>query len=613
MSRTRTFFVSLFVLGAAFASGCSKSDDAGGAGTSDPDAGADAAPICDGTVTRLGDLDLGTGFFGDDYALLGMDAARGRRVTFGDVNGDGLPDFIAIETGVAPGLQHLWINTPQPDGSTLFVDSTAASGILTSRTPGVQQTALMVTFADVDNDGDLDLFQGSYSQASSPSSTKYVATPNELYLNDGHGVFTLKADSGINLPWPLTTSAAVFFDADKDGKLDLYIGAFMTDYPDATSYQDELFKGNGDGTFTRVTKAAGLITPDALGTASGKFPKPTYGATACDWNNDGWQDLLVSSYALCLDDLWQNNGDGTFANMSKATKFDQDNQPNAAEEAWRQGGNTFAAACADYDNDGDLDVFNAETTHSDAPRSNADRSRILRNTGADGNFAFERPSFAETGINRDIVKEGDEGDHGASWLDFDNDGLLDLVIEQSAYPGNHAYLFHQLPDHTFEDVTKASGMIAAMSMSNGLTVDDFDGDGDLDILMGSVEANGVKPPGGVEHLHMFVNKIGSQQNFLHVTLKGVQSNALGIGARVTVTAGCVTQTREIIGGRGTFGATDPAYAHFGLGKNTKIDKLTIQWPTNPPTTQVLVDVPVNKFVKVTEGAPAPELKDPAKR
>src|SRR4051812_5600030 len=190
----------------ALSAGCSKSE-APAAGAAAPDAGP-AAPACDGTVTRLGDLELGEGFFGDDYAQLGMDAARGRRVTFGDVNGDGLPDFISVETGVAPGLQHLWINTPQPDGSTRFVDSTAAAGILTSRTPGVQQTALMVTFADVDNDGDLDLFQGSYSQASSPSSTKYVATPNELYLNDGHGVFTLKADSGINLPWPLTTSAA---------------------------------------------------------------------------------------------------------------------------------------------------------------------------------------------------------------------------------------------------------------------------------------------------------------------------------------------------------------------------------------------------------------------
>ena len=605
MSRARTVVLSSLMSVALLAFGCGTSSESVPA--AEPDA---AAPVCDGTVTRLGDLDLGTSFFGDDYAKLGIDAARGRRVTFGDVNGDGRPDFISIETGVTPGLQHLWINTLAPDGSTTFVDSTASSGILTSRTPGVQQTALMVAFADVDNDGDLDLFQGSYSQAS--SGTKFVATPNELYLNDGHGVFTLKVDSGVNLPWPLTTSSAVFLDADKDGKVDLFIGAFMKDYPDPTSYQDELYKGNGDGTFTRVTAAAGLETKDAIGAPSGNFPKPTYGATACDWNNDGWQDLLVSTYALCLDDLWQNKGDGTFTNVSKASKFDQDDQPNPDEPLWRQGGNTFAAACADYDNDGDLDVFNAETTHADAPRSSADRSRILRNTGAAGGFSFERPPVTETGIQRDIDKEeqGNEGDHGASWIDFDNDGLLDLVIEQSAYPGNHAYLYHQRPDHSFEDVTKASGMLAAMSMSNGLTVDDIDGDGDLDILMGSVEANGVKPPGGVEHLHVFVNKIGSQQNFLHVTLKGMKSNALGIGARVTLTAGCVTQTREISGGRGTFGAADPAYAHFGLGKITKIDKLTIQWPTNPPTTQELVDVPVNKFVKVTEGAAAPELKDP---
>ncbi len=606
MPRARTIASSFLTLGTLVAFGCGTRSDAVAAGAPD----ASAAPICDGTVTRLGDLDLGAGFFSDDYAKLGLDAARGRRVTFGDVNGDGRPDFISVETGVTPGLQHLWINTLAPDGSTTFVDSTAASGILTSRTPGVKQTALMVAFADVDNDGDLDLFQGSYSQAS--SGAKFVATPNELYLNDGRGVFTLKLDSGINLRWPLTTSSAVFLDADKDGKVDLFVGAFMTDYPDPTSYQDELYKGNGDGTFTRVTAAAGLETKDALGSPSGSFPKPTYGATSCDWNNDGWPDLLVSTYALCLDDLWQNKGDGTFRNASKASKFDQDDQPYPDEEPWRQGGNTFAAACADYDNDGDLDVFNAETTHADAPRSSADRSRILRNTGAAGGFSFERPPVTETGIQRDIVKEeqGNEGDHGAAWIDFDNDGLLDLVIEQSAYPGNHAYLFHQRPDHSFEDVTKASGMLAAMAMSNGLTVDDIDGDGDLDILMGSVEANGVKPPGGVEHLHVFVNTIGSQQSFLHVTLKGLKSNALGIGARVTLTAGCVTQTREISGGRGTFGAADPAYAHFGLGKLTKIDKLTIQWPTDPPTIQELVDLPVNKFVKVTEGTATPELKDP---
>jgi hypothetical protein len=103
----------------------------------------------------------------------------------------------------------------------------------------------MVAFGD--GDGDLDLFQGSCSQAS--SGTKFVGTPNELYLNDGKGNFTLKVDSGIDTPWPLTTTAAVFFDFDHDGKLDLFLGTFMKDYPDYASYPNELFRGRGDGTF----------------------------------------------------------------------------------------------------------------------------------------------------------------------------------------------------------------------------------------------------------------------------------------------------------------------------------------------------------------------------
>jgi hypothetical protein len=611
MRRSHAVLFFAFVIATSAGAGCST--EAAPAGN---DAGATPeAPDCTG-VTRLSDAELGTGFFSDDYVGLGLDAARGRRVTLGDVDGDGRPDLIAVESGVTPGLQHLYRNELGPDGKPRFVEITDASGILASRVPGTKQTALMVAFADVDNDGDLDLFQGSYSSASDPTTDgdKYVATPNELYLNDGHGVFNLKADSGIDTPWPLTTTGAVFLDYDMDGKLDLFIGTFMKDYPDVTSYPNELYRGNGDGSFTRVTDAAGLATPDALGAKSGAFPKPTYGVTACDIDDDGLQDILVSNYALCEDTLWKNTGQGGFTDATRAHAFGQDKEKNPSEPPWRQGGNTFAAACADYDNDGDMDVMTAETTHSDYPRSSADRSRILRNTGPDGGYVFERPSPEETGIARDIDKDerGNEGDHGVAWLDFDNDGLLDLVIEQSAYPGNHAYLFHQRPDHTFEDVTKASGLLEAFSMSNGLSVDDIDGDGDLDIVMGSAEANGVKPPGGAEHVHVYVNRFGQDHGFLHVTLKGVRSNAQGIGARVTLTAGCVTQTREIIGGRGTFGAADPTYAHFGLGSVTKIDKLTVRWPTVPETVQELVDVPVNKFITITEGSNELAPRDPTR-
>src|SRR5207302_61951 len=109
-----------------------------------------------------------------------------------------------------------------------------------------------------------------------------------------------------------------------------------------------------------------------------------------DYDNDGFTDILTSSYALEADDLWHNHGDGTFSDDGLALGYAWDSDPYPSELAWRQGGNSFAAACGDYDNDGDLDVYVAETTHGD-DRIQADRSSLLVNTGPDGGYAFVRP------------------------------------------------------------------------------------------------------------------------------------------------------------------------------------------------------------------------------
>lgn len=565
-----------------------------------------AAPRCEGAApARLTDAPPATtGLFKDVFAWAQLNGKLGRRVTFGDVDGDRYPDFFAVETGVTPGLQRLYLNTADGDRR-VFVDATLASGI--QQAPGgAKQTALMVTLGDVDGDGDLDLFSGSYSQA--PTGTKYVADPNRLYLNDGAGHFTPLASSGVEQPWPLTTAAATFADYDLDGKLDLFVGNFEITYPSFEAYPNELYRGDGKGGFTRVNAAAGLTMPAPLGDPSGRYPKPTYGVTACDVNDDGWPDLLTSSYALGANDLWLNQKNGTFALAPHAVGYDRDDQPNPAEPAHRQGGNSFSASCGDYDNDGDLDVFEANTTHSDYPRNTADRSRILKNALAGGALRFERPALAETGIDRDLAQggpngnNGDEGDHGAAWLDFDHDGLLDLFIEASAYVGSHAWLYRQNAGHTFTNVTWESGVAASVGNSNGLTVDDYDRDGDLDVLTGSVNTGSGFAPGGIEQLHLYENQADGKGAFLYLTLKGMTANRQGIGAKVTVTAGCLTQTRELSGGKGTFGAQDPAYAHFGLGQAARIDRLEIRWPTSPPELQVLTDLAVNQFLEVSQGS-----------
>ena len=120
-------------------------------------------------------------------------------------------------------------------------------------------------------------------------------------------------------------------------------------------------------------------------------------------------------------------------------------------------------------------------------------------------------------------------------------------------------------------------------------------------MMGSVNSGGQAPPTGVEHVHLYENVLGRANNSLYVTLHGVTANRQGIGARVVVTAGCLTQMREINGGKGTFGATNPAYAHFGLGTATVIDKLEVTWPTNPRTVQTFYNLEANKFLEITEG------------
>lgn len=577
-----------------------------------------SAPACGAAPAQLASVDLSSGgFFRDVFQDVGIAGALGRRVTFGDLDGDGWQDFVAIETGVTRGLQHVWMNRPNPNGGRTFVETTAESGLTKNRDGGDGQTALMVAFGDVDGDGDLDVFSGSYSQQ--PSGAEYVADSNEIYLNDGTAHFTLSQGSGVNQPWPLTTSAATFLDYDLDGKLDLFVGNFMVAYPNEISYQDDLYRNAGDGTFVLANDDAHVTTNEPVGAADGMYKKPTYGVTSCDWNGDGWPDILTSTYALGKNDLWQNMGDGTFTNASAVTHYDQDDQSNPGETAsWRQGGNGFATACGDYDNDGDLDMFTAETTHGDAPRNTADRSRILRNTGNSGGFAFERPDLAATGINRDLNGTGpdgdggDEGDHGATWLDFDNDGLLDLVIENSAYTTSHAWLYHQKPDHTFENVTELAGTKAAMANSNGLSVADYDHDGDLDILMGSVNTSYEQAPGGVEQVHLFENEIGSKNAFVEIALRGKTANAFGIGARIVVTAGCLVQTREISGGKGTFGAADPPIAHFGLGTATRIDKIEIHWPENPPKVQTLTDVGVRQILTVTEDSDALACGTPGK-
>ena len=192
-----------------------------------------------------------------------------------------------------------------------------------------------------------------------------------------------------------------------------------------------------------------------------------------------------------------------------------------------------------------------------------------------------------------------------AWLDFDNDGLQDLLISSGDYPdGQYLRLFRQGEDHRFEDVTKECGL--NWESSGGISIGDYDRDGDLDILAGKswMRMPAERRDGDHPAPALFRNDVGNRNNWITIQLCGKgrgHSNRNGVGARITVEAGGKKQIREIRGGCGHSGQFDPPEAHFGIGKAFVIDRITVRWPDRRHSIQVLEQVKPNRLLKITEG------------
>ncbi|HNW45449.1 MAG TPA: VCBS repeat-containing protein, partial [Elusimicrobiales bacterium] len=279
-------------------------------------------------------------YFVNVASAAGLAGASAQNVTWADINGDGYPD--AVLTGTKSGVLEtkVFLNA-EKDGQRVFTDFTAESGI--NRHPTIStgtRVGSFQIFGDVDNDGDLDVFSGMYCEFEKPKTVPGTETPlkdeagnivfdkpdhglrSEILLNDGTGRFTFVKDSGVNLSSE-TASSAAFFDYDNDGSLDLFVGNWYKEYGISfISYPSRLYRGLGDGRFTEVTAAAGLLTQPTEGKPDSS--RPVYGVSHCDWNSDGFQDILVSVYGRQANRLWKNNGDGTFTDVAPATGFDGD-------------------------------------------------------------------------------------------------------------------------------------------------------------------------------------------------------------------------------------------------------------------------------------------------
>jgi hypothetical protein len=529
-------------------------------------------------------------------------------------------------------------------GEIILTDVTKQTGITFVHTDGssgnrfiMETVTAGLALFDYDNDGDIDIYfvNGAPLKGTPPS--RDGPPKNALYRNDGGWKFTdVTEQAGVgDTGYGLGVAVG---DYDNDGYQDIYLNNFGLNV---------LYHNNGDGTFTDVTKQAGV-----------EDSPPHVGAGTCffDMDKDGDLDLFVSHYLEFSYDkhvttttmgipvyanprfykpvpnvLYRNNGDGTFTDVSLESGIG------------KHAGYGMGTVCADYDNDGDTDIFVA---------NDVSENFLFKN---DGKVKFEEVGV-ETGFAYD--GQGDEqGSMGVDCGDYDNDGWLDFYV--TSYQHQLATLYRNIEGDALEDVTLATGAGAGTlpHVTWGNSFVDFDNDGDRDIfvacghLQDNVElyddttsyyaqnillmntgdgkfidvsatsGDGMKVKlssrgAGFDDLDndgdvdvvilnsrreptILRNDSPTKGRWLQVCLKGTKTNRDGVGARVKVTAGNLVLVDEVHSGRG-YQSHYGSRLYFGLGSRTKVDRIEVRWIGGG--VDVFENIAVDQLMTLTEGS-----------
>ena len=543
---------------------------------------------------------------------------NGGGVGIGDINNDGKPDlYLASITG--PNKMYL------NKGDFKFEDITAKSGLLAA--DGIKTG---ITMVDINNDGYLDIYQCRSGRDPQKRS-------NHLFINNKDLTFTDRAkEYGLDEQCP--TSAATFFDYDKDGDLDLYIlnhplsfdnAAEVNVAPDINGQltrineptdiyeSDRLYRNNGNATFTDVSKQAGISNR-------------SYGlsVTINDFNGDSYPDIYIGNDFVEPDIVYINNKNGTFTD--KINDYFRHTSMH-----------TMGVDIADINNDGNNDLVSLDMNAEDNYRKKTlmttmtvDKQTLLQRYGYGRQFMRNslqlnsgnpKIPFSEIGYLSGISSTD------WSWCcfiqDFDNDGQSDIFIN-NGYPRDvsnldyvhftmdsiikssgksinlspdqlesylkkmgitkvHDYMYKNIGNLQFEDVSEDWGL-GLPNISNGASYGDLDGDGDLDLIVNNQS----------EPLGVYRNNASSQykeNKYLQLEFIGNEKNKMGIGASARFKLGDNIYYKEMIPNRG-YASSVEQIIHFGLGNVSEIPVLEIKWPDGK--IQVLNNVKTNQRLKI---------------
>jgi len=534
----------------------------------------------------------------------------GGGVSTGDINNDGLIDVFFTGNQVK---NRLFLNK----GNLHFEDITDKAGIA-----GDSRWYTGSTMADVNGDGLLDI----YCAVAGISEERR----NQLYINKGDGNFTEMGEQ-FGIDDSANSTQGTFFDYDNDGDLDLYVANYpisnvntsnftyvnrMKNVTDAES--DKLYRNDGDR-FTNVSEEAGVKTYGF-----------SLGATVGDLNNDGWQDLYISNDYSIPDFLYINNGDGTFKNTIK----------DATNHTSFYG---MGVDIADMNNDGFLDVFQADMDSESSRRQKANMSSmnpkifneivfmgfhyqymhncLQLNTGVLENNI---PKFSN--ISRLTGTSSTDWSWGPVFADFDNDGNKDLFITNGVrreinntdffntysktdtsgftdlekslkIPTENVdnYMFKNNGNLNLEKANEEWG-IQYDGYSNGVAYADLDNDGDLELITNNID----------DYASVYENKSSEINNYLSIEFKGESKNVFGLGNRVYITNNGQTQMQELTLSRGFQSSVAPRL-HFGLNTLETIDKLEVVWTDGK--TQILENIAANQHLILSYSDTQLAIKD----